>query len=291
MDKNSQTLKLKDGRTLGFSEHGDLNGKPVFFMHGNPSSRFLRNADESIAKRLGVRIITPDRPGMGLSDFQPKRAALDLPDDMVQLADYLKIDKFSIFGVSAGGIYTMACAYKIPDRLDKIAMVSGAVPFNYAADPYQGMGANWKKAFVMSLKSPFWLLRFMFWLNKRMANKNPEAAYNKTLGELNEFDKSILIDPVQKPWFLSHSGEALRQGGKGVAQELKIIVNQQGWGFDPAKITKQVDLWYWEDDSLVPIQMGKYLASVLPSNTTHFMPGGGHFACIKYWEDILKSLV
>ena len=289
MDRDNQTITLKDGRKLGFSEHGDLNGKPVFFMHGNPSSRFLRYPDDS-AKNLGLRIITPDRPGMGLSDFKPNRKPMDLPDDMVQLADHLKINTFSIFGASAGGVYTLACARKIPERLEKVVVLSGGVPFNYAADPFQGMAKNWKKIFVMFQKFPVWLQKLMLWIGKRKLDKDPEAAYQKMVLDSchNEADKKIALDPALKAWVIGHSGESMRQGTRGVIHEMKIVLSP--WDFNPADIKKHVDLWYWEDDPLVPIQMGKYLASVIPNNTTHFFPGGGHLAALGAWGDVLKSI-
>jgi len=288
MDRDNQTIKLKDGRTLGFSEYGDLNGKPVFFMHGNPSSRFLRNPDVSIPTNLGLRIITPDRPGMGLSDFKPNRRPLDLPDDMVELADQLGIKTFSIFGASAGGVYTLACAYKIPERLDKVVVMSGGAPFNYAADPFQGMGANWKKIFVMFQKLPVFLQKLALWVQNRKTRKNPEAAYQMIVDNCNEYDKKIALDPTFKAWVIGHSGEAGRQGTRGVVHEMKIVLSP--WDFNPADIKKHVELWYWEDDTLVPIQMGKYLASVIPDNKAYFLPGGGHLAALGQWADILKSI-
>ena len=33
------SIKLKDGRTLGFLECGDPKGYPVFYFHGFPGSR------------------------------------------------------------------------------------------------------------------------------------------------------------------------------------------------------------------------------------------------------------
>jgi pimeloyl-ACP methyl ester carboxylesterase len=287
MDRDNQTIKLKDGRTLGFSEHGDFNGKPVFFMHGNPGSRFMRYPDDK-AKNLGLRIITPDRPGMGLSDFKPHRKPMDLPDDMVQLADHLQIGTFSIFGVSAGGVYTLACARKIPERLEKVIVLSGAAPIDSLSDPYQGMSEKFKKLFVMSSKFPFWLWRLLIWFLKRKIAKKPEAAYQDNVDMFNEFDKKIMLDPAMKAWGIGHIGEPYRQETKGVAHEGKILVSP--WDFNPAEIKKHVDLWYWEDDNLVPIQWGKYLASVIPNNTTHFFPGGGHMATFGVWGDILKSI-
>ena len=85
--RTDQTLKLKDGRTLGFAQYGDLEGKPVLEFHGNPSSRLGSRLFDEAARRMGVCVIGVDRPGMGLSDGKPHRKLLDWPDDVVELAD------------------------------------------------------------------------------------------------------------------------------------------------------------------------------------------------------------
>jgi len=37
--KLDRTMELADGRTLAFSEWGDLGGRPVVLLHGTPGSR------------------------------------------------------------------------------------------------------------------------------------------------------------------------------------------------------------------------------------------------------------
>lgn len=84
MINNGKTILLSDGRTLAYAEYGALSlskgsdprGAPVFFFHGIPGSRIFRPPDEITAK-MGVRLICVDRPGYGLSSFQPSRAILD----------------------------------------------------------------------------------------------------------------------------------------------------------------------------------------------------------------------
>jgi hypothetical protein len=71
MDKTDQTLKMKDGRTLGFAEYGDLKGKSVFHFNGSGGSRLEHPVDKSILTQLGIRYISTDRPGHGISTPQP----------------------------------------------------------------------------------------------------------------------------------------------------------------------------------------------------------------------------
>src|SRR5512139_3720722 len=104
-------IQLRDRRSLSCAEYGDPQGKPVLFFHGTPSSRLFRHPDDSIAASLGVRLITVDRPGFGLSDPKPGRILLDWTDDVIELADAFKIERFAVAGVSGGGPYAAACGY------------------------------------------------------------------------------------------------------------------------------------------------------------------------------------
>ena len=77
-------ITLKDGRKFSYIEYGDPKGKPLFFFHGWPGSRFAGKEADEAGKKLGVRIISTDRPGIGLSDFKKNRKLLDWPDDIVE---------------------------------------------------------------------------------------------------------------------------------------------------------------------------------------------------------------
>src|SRR3954453_12685143 len=64
-------IRLRDGRTLGFAEYGDPGGMPVICNHGGLSSRLdVAPAHES-AKQHRLRLLAPDRPGIGLSSRKP----------------------------------------------------------------------------------------------------------------------------------------------------------------------------------------------------------------------------
>lgn len=97
---DTNILLLSDGRRLGYAGYGDLKGKPIFEFHGNPSSRLGSVLFDKAAQKLGVHIIGIDRPGMGFSDYKPNRKLLDWPDDVIELANALDIDRFPIVGGS-----------------------------------------------------------------------------------------------------------------------------------------------------------------------------------------------
>lgn len=123
-----KTIKLRDGRSLGYARYGNPEGRPIFHFHGWPSSRLDAQVFAGVAAKFGVHLIGVDRPGMGLSDFQPGRHILDWPDEVVELADALGIARFGVQGMSGGGPYASVCAHKIPDRLTACGIIAGMGP-------------------------------------------------------------------------------------------------------------------------------------------------------------------
>lgn len=280
-------IKLRDGRQLCYTEHGDLSGKPVFFLHGNPGSRWMRHPDETIAQSLGARIITPDRPGYGCSDFQPNRRLLDMPDDIAQLADALGIEQFAVFGVSAGGPYVAAIAYALPQRVTMAAIVSGAAPFD-RDNPYEGVNETYTQAYKMA-KLPAWMLTPLMGLATRTALRDRDAEWQGVMQRASRDDAQVLSQPAIKQQVQSWLPESVRQAGRGRVHEARLLVSP--WGFELEQIQPTVHLWYWQGDQIVPPQMGRYLEAHMPHTVPHFLPDGGHFSIYTHWREILTPLV
>src|SRR2546426_11840898 len=102
----ADTLELEDGRKLAYAEFGPAGGRPVFFLHCSPGSR-LQCPDPDAPERLGLRVVTVDRPGYGLSDPSPGRLLTEWPADVAALADQLGIDEFARLGWCWGGHHAL----------------------------------------------------------------------------------------------------------------------------------------------------------------------------------------
>lgn len=187
-DNTSKTIKLKDNRTLGYAEYGNKEDKPLFCFHGFPGSRLDWNYfDEKllVVEELNIRVIAPDRPGMGLSNFQRGRNILDWPDDVVELADALKLDRFAILGISGGGPYACACAYKIPERLTKTGIISGM-------GPAEAPGIKDGTAWTFSGKNPV-MRRLMLALTAMGMRKQPDRIKSQMVDGLKGPDKELIL--------------------------------------------------------------------------------------------------
>ena len=107
IDHQPASTVLPDGRILSHATYGDPAGLPVLFFHGTPGSHVGAELLHDAALAAGVRLIAPDRPGMGESTYQPGRVLLDWPNDVVALADAMGIDRLRIIGYSGGGPYAL----------------------------------------------------------------------------------------------------------------------------------------------------------------------------------------
>jgi pimeloyl-ACP methyl ester carboxylesterase len=187
------TITLRDGRRLGYAEYGSPGGKPLFFFHGFPNSRLLARLFTQAAVRRGVRIIALDRPGFGLSDFKRGRTLAGWPDDVVEAADALGIDRFAVLGYSGGGPYAAACAARIPERLTAVAIVSGLAPLCEGA-AVRGFPLP-TRLFISVLRRLPWLSRPSLWLMGWSARRNPERAVRTVERNAPPSDMEILSRP------------------------------------------------------------------------------------------------
>jgi pimeloyl-ACP methyl ester carboxylesterase len=290
MPKLHRQLRLPDGRTLGYDEHGPSDGAPLFYFHGTPSSRaeFPLFGDEAMLHAQNIRLIAADRPGCGLSDFQPNRRILDWPRDVTALADHLGFDRVSVLGYSGGGVYAAACALAIPERIARAGIVSGAAAFT---DPAltEGINPDNLKFFALSHEKP-WLSRAVLRMMGVMTRLTPKQVVANALAALPGPDREIVsADPEFQAGFLRMIQEALRHGPRGAQHDTRLMVGE--WGFRPQDIEIPVRLWYREADRNVPIAMGRYLARTIPHASATFSADDGHLSMFKkHAEEILGSL-
>lgn len=210
--KREQTMKLPDGRLLGFAEYGAPEGDPVFLLHGTPGSHLWFAEDDPIAHEHGLRLIAVDRPGYGLSDPKKGRKILDFPADVAALADHLKLEKFAVLGTSGGSVYAAACGYALPERVQKVVMVSAVAPFENGKPPKEMCAQN-RTAFFLSAKLPL-VARLMFGYVRYLMRAKPEQYIQSVRDQVTHLcpsDREIIQREAE--FVLLHMKEALRQGG------------------------------------------------------------------------------
>jgi pimeloyl-ACP methyl ester carboxylesterase len=291
MPKLSQQFQLSNGRKLGYDEYGSPDGKPLFYFHGSPSSRLearLYLSEDSL-QSLDVRLIAVDRPGMGLSDFQPNRRLLDFPKDLLALADHLKIDRFAILAYSLGGPYALACAYAIPKRLTKVGIVSGAALFT-KPELMTNINEGTRKFLTMPREKPL-LSRLFLWMMLGVMPRLAPKQFIAGAAALPEADRAVVAGNQDfQEGFIRMVREAARQGTRGAFHESLLSVTD--YGFRLQEIQAPVLLWHGEADKNIPVKMARFAASALPKCEAGFYPSEGHLSLFKkHAAEFIRALV
>ena len=253
--------------------------------HPGLSTRKTRSTIFRAVAPPSIRLITIDRPGYGLSSFQPGRQLLDWPDDVVQLADALAITRFAILGVSGGGPHAAACAYKIPERLAAVAMVSSLRPL-HGPHGAESMSRLAHLGLRLGRDAPL-LLWPLVWLLSN-PGRDPAKFVRQGYESLPASDQAILDQPDFTAMLIEDSAESARHGVRAYWWDLVLLARP--WGFRLSDITMPIHLWHGEEDSIIPVHMGHYLASALPNCQAHFLPGEGHFLFMEHLAEILAVL-
>jgi pimeloyl-ACP methyl ester carboxylesterase len=284
-ERMNRQIKLKDGRMLGYAEYGAAEGKPIFCFHGFPGSRldWLMFDPDNLAADLGARLIVADRPGMGLSDFQPGRKILGWADDVTELADALHVDRLAILAVSGGGPYGHACAYKIPERLTATAIVCGMGP---SEAPGAREGGSWAYPGKPSL-----IRRLLLSLTVRGLRDAPDRFETQMQEMVSEPDRRLMADqPELVKMTMESWREAFQSGIGGVNHEAGLYTRP--WGLELQDITAKVHLWHGGQDNNVPVSVGRYVAGAMPNCSATFLENEGHFSILRsHVPEILNVLL
>ncbi|MCU0643528.1 MAG: alpha/beta hydrolase [bacterium] len=282
MIRDDEVFVLPNGRQLGYAVYGDPQGKPVLFFHGIPGSRLQRNPDLSILNDLGVCIYALDRPGTGLSSYYKNRMLLDWPNDVRAFCDGLGIEKFSLFGISSGGPYALATAYKMQERVTHVSLVSALAPL-HEGELFDLIDPKMKRLFSFAKRMPELMkgvlnVAFLFLKNKF------DRAFEALVADLPESDKNLLHQPLIAEMFKRDVAEAFRQGSKGVVSDMKIL--SEPWGFSLEEIKLPVHIWHGTADTIVPVQLANFMIERLPNVQPHLIEGAGHFMAVQYTKEI-----
>jgi pimeloyl-ACP methyl ester carboxylesterase len=289
MSNPVQGLALSNGSTVALSEYGDPRGAPIFFCHGWPSSRTMAELADEAARDLGARIISPDRPGIRDSPFQSGRRLIDWPPLLNEIADRLEIDRFRILAVSGGAPYAYASGWMTPERVEKIAVVSGAPPLDELTD-HDGLLPVHRRMLQLRGRWPG-LLKPLFYLARPfVAMRMPIGLRPVLLKFLQPCDANVLRESRAFDVCFESARQAWRSSARGVMADAEIYATP--WGFPLEEVRVPVAMWHGTKDRTFAPRLAKDVARRLPNCELHLIEGAGHYSLpIRYIQDILADLL
>ena len=284
-------VRLKNGAVIAFEQYGDASGVPVIFCHGWPSSRTMARLTDEAARDLGIRIISPDRPGISGSSLQPNRKLSDWPQVVERLANHLGIEKFRMLAISGGAPYAYATARAMPERVRAIAIVSGAVPIVDLVDR-RGLLRLYRWMLALYRMSPQ-LLRKLFLMAQPILSLRPPVRFRPLVLKmlmLQTCDEESLRDSAAFEAVFESQRRAWRESAEGVMIDAQIYA--QPWGFPIEEVRVPVRLWHGKQDRAFSARLAEDIANRLPNCETRFVDGAGHYSLpIRYMRQILQDLI
>jgi pimeloyl-ACP methyl ester carboxylesterase len=277
--------RLPDGRAIAFAEYGAPDGRPFLFCHGFASSRLAGELLAREAADRGVRVIVPDRPGHGLSDFKRHRRVAKWTADVASLADALELDRFAVLGFSAGGPYAAACAALLRERVTVAGIASvWAPPRSPRTTPRPRL------PFVPPLGRHVRLLRHfsLSRVAKRVA-KDGTRVLDRATATAAPADRTIIADPSLRRVLVDDLREAFRQGARGPSRDARML--NRRWGFQLADIRVPVWLWHGQEDRHVPVALARHVAEQIAGSRATLYRADGHFSTlVAHVGEILAAL-
>lgn len=277
MDENVRLLHLADGRRLAYAEYGERTAYPLIFFHSHGSSRLEAEFFHQHARQAGFRIIAVDRPGVGLSDFCSKGSHARSAQDLLELANKLRLQQFGTLAVGGGAAFALALAAIAPQRMTILLGVSSALPqWRYASRPLQRL----LKGLACTL------LRMQMTFRHLLCGHDPLRYLERLRDSLNFSDRRLFDNPRILDMLQRDARESLRQGSRGVAFDAAI-------GFERtslcrAELSVPVHLWHGTDDSSTQLQDAERFSRMHPDVRIHRVHNRGRYFYLRNVEDVFK---
>ncbi len=289
LEKNVQFHETRQGTRLAFHEYGDSKGHPIIFYHGT-GSHVHGMLLHKPALEHGFRIIAPDRPGVGQSDFRPGWTILDCARDMADLADRLEIGSFGAVGISGGGPTLMASAFVIPDRLHCVVDLACAMPVYADPEMAKHLGTMDRLYAKLGTRLPLALFKLPFSFIGMMQTvmKSPKSFARMFDSSLCPADKEIFKLPEFQYLLMRDFQELFRHGSAGPAYDAQTVYKD--WGFHLSDISIHMEVFQGTADLFIPLAFSEYLARSAKDVRLNLIEGQGHFYHLVYGYQMLKRV-
>jgi pimeloyl-ACP methyl ester carboxylesterase len=283
-------LTMPDGRALEVYAEGPEDGTAVVFHHGTPGNGmpYPPFVDQFAAR--GLRYVGYSRAGYGGSERRPGRSIADVAEDIALVLDQLGIDRCYTIGWSGGGPHALATAALLPDRVIAAVSLAGVAP--YAADGLDfmaGMGAENIAEFGAAIEGEPPLEAYLSTEGQWVRQVTAEQVIAGFGDLISDVDKQALTGQFAE-WMAMTFRDSQRNGIWGWFDDDLAFVKP--WGFDIGAISRPVAIWQGDQDRMVPVTHGPWLAEHVGSAQPRLRPGEGHLSLsLGHMDAILDDLV
>lgn len=262
-------ITTADGRIVEYLVYGsnEPTANVIVQMHGSGSSAgIVCRMNALLCEELNLKGIAPSMPNHGYSDVQIARRIVDFPRDVEAILEAEGVEQFMVEGTSFGTAHAMAMAWYFgPDRCVAMGL---NVPF--VSDPIDKAFDLGSRADAIPRFDPdAWYHAWTFFVADLMYRA---AFISPPLRHMARAYPELKKVAQERPWImdllLEDQRRLVARGAQGQGWEQFSFEVGALWGFDPREIeTRNVAVWYAEDDSLLLPSHGEWLADHFRTRT------------------------
>lgn len=275
----SQFVTIGDGVTVHLRDEGPKDAPTILLLHGS-NADLLTWEPWANALKANYRVIRFDQVGHGLTGPDPTHdySRENYVADIGEVADKLGLRQFIIGGNSMGGKHALAFAVAHPERLTGIILVDASggpmLQLEQAEGDEDSDGGNIGFAIAQTPG-----------INLLVEQITPRSLIAQSL-EQSVSAKLIVTEPmIDRYW------ELLRYPGNR-----RATLKRFGFPYDPlteaeiAAVTIPTLILWGEEDRLIPVEAGRWLAKVMPNADIKVYPRIGHLPQEEAVDDTLGDL-
>ena len=295
----TDSITLSDGRILSYLDYRPPSKKQantnsqvvILLLHNLMGSAYeIPPESDQVIRDHNLRIIVPERPGYGDSDPKTNRNHQDFCHDIKELLNRLKIDKVKVIAHSIGGVYALALAEFLPERVERISMVNAVTRIE---DMRQ---AKPVPILVTAVLQSIRFAPFLIELILKMAiGKDLEEFYEQQLTyirptvEGRAADINLLSRHNYRDYSISNLKQSAKQGVSTWANELSLSFTK--WDFNVTNTQIEYQFWHGDQDDVISIHAAKRLAGYLNTIKFNHLKDETHFLFSRHFNQVVAQLI
>jgi pimeloyl-ACP methyl ester carboxylesterase len=259
----SQFVEIGEGVTVHLRDEGPEQAPALILLHG--SNADLHTWEPWVqALKAKYRVIRFDQVGHGLTGPDPKDdySRANYVAHVGAVADKLGLKQFILGGNSMGGKHALAYAIAHPERVTGLVLVDGSggpmLKLDKKKDDEDSGNIGFKIAQTPGI-------------NLLVEQITPRSLIAQSL------EQSVSVKSVASEAAVDRYWEMLRYPGnrRATLKRFSQPYDPLGEAEIAAVATPALILW-GEEDRLIPVEAGQWLAKTLPNNRLVVYPGIGH---------------
>ena len=282
-------VDLQSGRRLGFAEFGPAQGDPIIWFHGTPGARRqIPPAAHLAAEELDLRIISIERPGVGLSTSHQYGAIADIVPEVTEVVDALGIGQFGVVGLSGGGPYALAMGALLPERVYAVAVLGGVVPTVGPEACQAGWLLNFARQVQFAMPAVVAIGGVGLWALLRITQPFGNTLYDRVTPLLGAGDQEVFASEGMREMFIGDLQHGSRRQFKAALHDATLF--GRDWGFLMADVRVPVRWWHGDIDPIVPLSAAEQAYPHLSDVEFHVRPGESHLGGFAAAHEVLETL-